>query len=999
MRKKNKINKVRQGIIAYEDREPDFEIGFETPDASSYAHMVNEKNKKRIIILSESQAESLKKYILLEDKRTKQAMNRTRQVIREHFNNEPWLDNVFNHQDNPKGLTYLEYMLEQFIEQFYHNPQMRAGQTMRLMPLFCKLAFEFNFQNSNPDAQKLDRLRSILNHLFVISQKGGDLSKISLDTTFEELNNVYGSVIDVEAQAEKERMANTEYVRNEEYTVIGPVDYETAQKYGNESCPTSKLCYTQSEKTWNDYTNNGLNNAYIILKDGWENIPPQHDGDTRSPYDEYGLSMIFVFVNPFGELAYCNTRWNHEATYPDNAYTDKALSKEEISKIIGIHFDEVFKPNDSWVKKLSEVQERLANGESPDDVFDYAWPIGDGMYIINIGANYNYLTSDGQILRPDLWFNAIEDFQDGLALVNKNGLCNFIKLNGELLSQEWFNYCGYFSYDWAVVTINNKYNFINREGNFYFAEWIDGATDFQDGMSCINKDGNLTVIDYKGNTVDNFNDAMECRQDNEGNLHVNFVNNYNIIDETGKILSPNMWFRRISDFKENYAVVYINGRGYNYINQEGEILSPKLWFDDTFDFRKGVGIVRLKDKGYNYINQEGEILSPKLWFSRVYFFTNGFGLVECEGVGCNYINSNGEILSPYLWFDDAQTFGRAYGKINVHEKEFYIDKNGQIYDMERNPVDISNIMNESIIKESPDSVESTNQDFDDVGACPFIMYKGFPEEVFIGPNGTTHDTLINYIYEEVDEPSGDYYKISDELRDAFLTRKLRVALRDSFELEGRYWNNEWGQMISVWEYDTKNYKDLGRKLNYVIKQLEKEGWGVDVNTLDFDDWKGSQASRYPFNWLLNDMAEIYMPEAIQIKKQGENYVMYCKNGNILTINREGWVVKEPNDYKMVENKKHKTIVISELQAENLKKHILLEDKRTKQAMNRARQVIRERFNNEPWLDTVFNHQDNPEGLTYLEYMLKQFIDEFYHNPQMRAGQTMRLMPLFCKLAF
>ena len=124
------------------------------------------------------------------------------------------------------------------------------------------------------------------------------------------------------------------------------------------------------------------------------------------------------------------------------------------------------------------------------------------------------------------------------------------------------------------------------------------------------------------------------------------------------------------------------------------------------------------------------------------------------------------------------------------------------------------------------------------------------------------------------------------------------------------------------------------------------------------------------------MADVYMPEANQIKKQGDNYVMYCKNGNILTINREGWVVKEP-DYKMVESKKHKTIVISESQAENLKKHILLEDKRTKQAMNRARQVIRERFNNEPWLDNVFNHQDNPKGLTYLEYMLEQFIDEFY----------------------
>ena len=230
-----------------------------------------------------------------------------------------------------------------------------------------------------------------------------------------------------------------------------------------------------------------------------------------------------------------------------------------------------------------------------------------------------------------------------------------------------------------------------------------------------------------------------------------------------------------------------------------------------------------------------------------------------------------------------------------------------------------------VITESPDNIETTNQDFDDVGACPFIMYKGFPEEVFIGPAGTTHDTLINYIYEEVAEASDDLYKISDELRNAFLTKKLGVALRYSFELEGRYWNNEWGQMISVWEYDTKNYKDLGRKLNYVIKQLEKEGWGVDVNTLDFDDWKGSQASRFPFKWLLNDMADIYMENATRINKKDDNYVMYCKNGNVLTINREGFVIdNEFEKYKMAEGKKQKTIVISESQAKQLQRYLMEE---------------------------------------------------------------------------
>ena len=39
---KVKVNKVRQGMIAYESRQPDYTIGFETGDISPYAHIVDE---------------------------------------------------------------------------------------------------------------------------------------------------------------------------------------------------------------------------------------------------------------------------------------------------------------------------------------------------------------------------------------------------------------------------------------------------------------------------------------------------------------------------------------------------------------------------------------------------------------------------------------------------------------------------------------------------------------------------------------------------------------------------------------------------------------------------------------------------------------------------------------------------------------------------------------------------------------------------------------------
>ena len=47
---------------------------------------------------------------IVEDKRFDQARERCLNIIRNHFNNANWLDSVFEHNDNPEGLSYLNYM-------------------------------------------------------------------------------------------------------------------------------------------------------------------------------------------------------------------------------------------------------------------------------------------------------------------------------------------------------------------------------------------------------------------------------------------------------------------------------------------------------------------------------------------------------------------------------------------------------------------------------------------------------------------------------------------------------------------------------------------------------------------------------------------------------------------------------------------------------------------------------------------------------------------------
>jgi hypothetical protein len=172
------------------------------------------------------------------------------------------------------------------------------------------------------------------------------ISKIPVNVSFEELDNRYGKQIDVENAEESERINNTQYTEDGDYKIVGPVDFETAHKYaemtGDMQHDSTKMCYGMFRSTWEDYTNDGNYNVYVLLKNGWDKLEPVHDDESNSGYDTYGLSMIWVIVDDEGDLAYCNTRWNHAARYKSGRSVDNALTREEISSIIGKNFMQTF---------------------------------------------------------------------------------------------------------------------------------------------------------------------------------------------------------------------------------------------------------------------------------------------------------------------------------------------------------------------------------------------------------------------------------------------------------------------------------------------------------------------------------------------------------------------------------------------------------------------------------------------------------------------------------
>ena len=250
-------------------------------------------------------------------------------------------------------------------------------------------------------------------------------------------------------EAEKEDIDAMDFSNGSNYNIVPINSFEEANQYYKYTNPNSRWCLTHMEDMFDSYTCGGINQIYFCLQNGFENIPPKVGEGT--PLDEYGLSMLSIIVNEKGELAYCTTRWNH-----DNGGTDSSMSTKEISQVVGVNFYNTFKPNNKWKDLLAQVEQRLANGEDPRDVFDWVNSFNDGFAVVRLNEKHNYINTEGKFISSQ-WFDTAWNFSNGLGVVELNGKYNLINTEGKLISSQWFNF-------WDVVELNGKFYKLDTSG-------------------------------------------------------------------------------------------------------------------------------------------------------------------------------------------------------------------------------------------------------------------------------------------------------------------------------------------------------------------------------------------------------------------------------------------------------------------------------------------------------------------------------------------------------
>ena len=504
---------------------------------------------------------------------------------------------VPNKGEQTTWMHYLIYSLR-------HDFELMGNSDVPMLRNVAKIAFlELNFEKENQDLPKLNVFKKIIN-LIKNDDNAKDEFIQSNDVTFNALYGRYADVLKQMDDEQKNAVNSKSYERNSRYEIIPIDDFKTAREFGKYTGidGEGRLCYTEGRQTWDRFTRGGSGQCYLCYMPNYKEIYPRKG--ENYPKDEYGLSMIWLFVDENGRLSNSNVRWNHgDGNYGN---VDTIFTESEISDIVGVNFYETFKPNGVWEEMLSDAMGRLAYGMSPKIAFDECGDFEEGLARIRLNAKWNYLTIDGKIL-SDIWFDDCNDFDEGLAVVRLNGKWNFITTDGKFISNTWFNYCGYFDEGLAVVRLNGKWNFLTIDGKFLSDTWFDYCKSFRNGLASVQLDGKSNFISAKGEILsDTWFDY--CSNFYDGFSKVELNRKWNFLTTGGKILSDT-WFNRCGYFEEGFAYIKLNDK-WNFLTIDGKFLSD-TWFDHCYDFENGFAIVEMNGKRYA-IDRNGVIKEEPL---------------------------------------------------------------------------------------------------------------------------------------------------------------------------------------------------------------------------------------------------------------------------------------------------------------------------------------------------------------------------------------------------
>ncbi len=287
-----------------------------------------------------------------------------------------------------------------------------------------------------------------------------------------------------------------------------------------------------------------------------------------------------------------------------------------------------------------------------------AFPFKDGIARIqNFDKQYGFIDLKGKMILPDT-FDLIFDFNSERARAKKGENYGYIDPQGQWVIQPFYKKCGNFDQGYARVYQFGKAGLIDQSGayaipledgydkiyknvdgiyrlkkdkNYQFVSVKDfskkspiyeKATDFQDGIAAVQKDGQWMLIDQNFKKLHAFN-ADDVKKGGESKWIVKKNKKYGVMNNQGQDLAL-AEYDMIFSYSDEYAP-YQFSEYWGYLDSEGNaVMRPA--YPLAWGFKNGYA--RIINRGrIGYINKNLELAFEK-GFLDAHDFSEGLAHIQ-----------------------------------------------------------------------------------------------------------------------------------------------------------------------------------------------------------------------------------------------------------------------------------------------------------------------------------------------------------------------------------
>ena len=198
---------------------------------------------------------------------------------------------------------------------------------------------------------------------FSNDDQGRDFNGMS----FDQLESKYGKYVEEIKRREREEAQSSlskTKKRNEDYSIVKIDNFDDAQKFSK----YVPWCVTDEEGYFNDYTANGENRFYFVIRKDFKTVLKEDPS--------YATSMLAILINPDGSMDSnngCTSRLNNGGRF---------MNPKQVQELLGVDFYKTFKP-----KTTDEILAKLKSKAIPSKIADKFGGIETktGLYIVNNG--------------------------------------------------------------------------------------------------------------------------------------------------------------------------------------------------------------------------------------------------------------------------------------------------------------------------------------------------------------------------------------------------------------------------------------------------------------------------------------------------------------------------------------------------------------------------------------------------------------------------------------